>query len=340
MARPLRIEYPGALYHVMNRGAGRRVVFPNDACREAFLQGLAEAHLRFGARIHAWCLMGNHYHLLLSTPRGNLSRIMRHVDGLYTQRHNRLRGTDGPLFRGRYKAVLIDGPAYLLQVSRYIHRNPIETRTPLVRRLSDYRWSSYRAYLGKERAPAWLDCEPVFGELAAGGKRRAAYRVFVEAGNNAEIEAFYAKARLAPVLGDKAFREKALRRAQAASAEVPRRASEKPVPASRIIAAVAHYYEVSPASLRKATRGRGARNIPRAMAMKLCQEAGGARLAEIADAFGVGHYSTVSQTIARLGTWMEEDRRLARDYNVLSQDLTPYKLAAATWGIVAPVTAA
>lgn len=323
MARPLRIEYQDALYHVMNRGAGRRTVFHDDACAEAFLQGLAEAHLRFGARIHAWCLMGNHYHLLLSTPRGNLSRIMRHVDGLYTQRHNRLRALDGPLFRGRYKAVLIDGPSYLLQVSRYIHRNPVETRTPLVRRLIDYRWSSYRAYLGKAPAPAWLDCEPVFGELAAGGRRRAAYRAFVEAGNDAEIEGFYAGVRLAPVLGDREFCEKALLRARVRGGEVPRRESRAPVPIRRILAAVAGHYDISPADLRTATRGRGARNIPRAMAMKLCQEAGGARLAEIADAFGVGHYSTVSQTIARLGAWMGKDRKLLRDYKVLSQDLTP-----------------
>ena len=93
--------------------------------------------------------MGNHYHLLLQTPRANLSRIMRHINGVYTQRYNRLRKSDGPLFRGRFKAIVVDADAYLLQLSRYIHRNPIELKTPLVKRLELYQWSSYSSYVGK-----------------------------------------------------------------------------------------------------------------------------------------------------------------------------------------------
>ncbi len=125
MPRPTRIQYENAYYHVMNRGKARQTIFHGEIYYQAFLQTLDEAHKRFDACIHAYCLMGNHYHLLIETPRANLDRIMRHINGIYTQRYNRLRRTDGPLFRGRYKAIIVDTDDYLLPLSRYIHRNPI-----------------------------------------------------------------------------------------------------------------------------------------------------------------------------------------------------------------------
>ena len=128
MPRPTRVQYPDAFYHVMNRGRGRQAIFHDEAYFRAFLDTLAESHERFDAIIHTYCLMTNHYHLLVQTPRANLDRIMRHINGIYTQRYNRLRKTDGPLFRGRYKAILVDADAYLLQLSRYIHRNPVEVK--------------------------------------------------------------------------------------------------------------------------------------------------------------------------------------------------------------------
>ena len=139
MPRPVRIEYEGACYHVMNRGRGRQPIFHTPVYYHAFLETLNDAHERFGVVIHGYCLMGNHYHLLLQTPHGNLGRVMRHINGVYTQRHNRLKPTDGPLFRGRYKAILVEADNYLLQLSRYIHRNPIEGKHPprgVARRLS------------------------------------------------------------------------------------------------------------------------------------------------------------------------------------------------------------
>ena len=138
MPRLLRIEYENAFYHVMNRGRARETIFHNEAYYKAFLITLDEASKRFDCVIHAYCLMGNHYHLLLQTPKANLSRIMRHINGVYTQRHNRLKLVDGPLFRGRFKAILVDADSYLLQLSRYIHRNPIEMKKPLVEDLSQY----------------------------------------------------------------------------------------------------------------------------------------------------------------------------------------------------------
>ena len=138
MPRPPRIEYENAFYHVMNRGRAREAIFHDKVYYDAFLKTLKEAVKRFDCVIHAYCLMGNHYHLLIQTPKANLSRVMRHINGVYTQRHNRLRLTDGPLFRGRFKAILVDIDSYLLHLSRYIHRNPIDMKSPLVENLVMY----------------------------------------------------------------------------------------------------------------------------------------------------------------------------------------------------------
>jgi putative transposase len=124
MARPLRIEYPGAYYHVMNRGLSHRDIFLEDKGRESFLDLLSDITRLWKVEIYAYCLMNNHYHLLLSTAAVGLSRAMRHLDGIYTQKFNRVHHRDVPLFRGRYKAILIDAEAYFLSVVRYIHRNP------------------------------------------------------------------------------------------------------------------------------------------------------------------------------------------------------------------------
>ena len=146
MVRPQRVEYEGAYYHVMSRGQGRQNVYHGERYYEYFLDCLEQAHKRFALEVHAYCLMSNHYHLLVRTPRGNLSRCMRHINGVYTQHHNFLKRTDGTLFRGRYKAINIEASSYLLEVSRYIHRNPVEMSKPLVKEFEQYRWSSYPAY--------------------------------------------------------------------------------------------------------------------------------------------------------------------------------------------------
>ena len=128
MPRPLRIEYENACYHVMNRGRSKQKIFHNEEYYQVFLSTLAQAHKRFSIQIQSYCLMSNHYHLLVKTPEGNLGRAMRHINGIYTQRYNRMKKTDGSLFRGRYKAILVEEDSYQLQLSRYIHRNPIEAK--------------------------------------------------------------------------------------------------------------------------------------------------------------------------------------------------------------------
>lgn len=322
MARPLRIEYEDAFYHVMKRGRGRQIIFPAEAYYQDYLLGLEEAHKRFGIEIHAYCLMGNHYHLLLKTPRANLSRAMRHIDGLYTQRHNRRKGTDGPLFGGRYKAIVIDASSYLLQVSRYIHRNPVEMKRPLVDNLADFPWSSYAAYTNKSKGADWLNRDAVYGELRS-RQRYLAYQRYVERGNDNETERFYSLKNTPAILGDDQFKKRTQRFVNSLDGEIDKKGIKQPIAMAEIIRSVAVYFSVSDKSICLAKKGQGTKNIARWVAMKLCQEIGGSRLTEIAEQFNVNHYSTVSQTIGRLNRLMKEDKKVEKNYNVLSQDLTP-----------------
>ncbi len=153
----------------MNRGARHQAVFRDDHDRRAFLALLGDAADRFGLETHAYCLMGNHFHLLVRTLEPNLGRAMQHVAGLHARWFNDSHGCDGPLFRGRYTAKLIDTDPYLLQASRYIHRNPVEA--DLVDRPGDYRWSSHRNYEGVP-CPRWLRCDVILGVMGQPAGRR------------------------------------------------------------------------------------------------------------------------------------------------------------------------
>ena len=157
MARPLRIEFAGALYHVTSRGDRRENIYESDADRENFLLILEEVCIRFNWSIHSYCLMSNHYHLLVETPDGNLSKGMRQLNGVYTQKYNRNNNKVGHVFQGRFKSILVDGDAYLMELARYIVLNPV--RAQMVRSARDWRWSSYRATVGAVPCPEWLDRE-------------------------------------------------------------------------------------------------------------------------------------------------------------------------------------
>lgn len=322
MSRPLRLEYANAHYHVMNRGRGRQGIFHGPAYYQAFLTCLEEAHQRFRLQILAYCLMGNHYHLLLKTPEGNLSRNMRHINGHYTQRYNRLKKTDGPLFRGRYKAILIDADSYLLQVSRYIHRNPIETKKPLVAKLEAYPWSSYRSYLNQATSPGWLAREEVLSMLNS-QRRFQAYRNYVEQGIDETTHNFYGLKTLPGVWGDKTFVQQAYKKLDIQNNEISLSTFKARPSMEQVIEYVARRYQCPEENIRYTARGKGRKNRARWIAMYLCQELCGETLSRIADVFNVGHYSTVSQTIGRLKREIAEDKRLMKQVNMLSQDLTP-----------------
>jgi len=173
MARQWRIEYPGAIYHVLSRGNGRQDIFLDDDDRFAFLDLLQSLADRYEIEVYAYVLMGNHYHLLLKTQEPNLSRGMQWLGTAYTRGFHLRHHTSGHLFQGRFKSFLVENCAYLLQLSLYIHRNPI--RAKIVPRLADYAWSSYRYYAYKKKAPKWLDTGLILGQFTA-ENRRAAYR--------------------------------------------------------------------------------------------------------------------------------------------------------------------
>ena len=187
VARPLRIEYPGAFYHVTSRGNERKRVFQSTRDREKYLSYLESAHERYGAVIHAYCLMGNHYHLLLETPRGNLSQILHHINGAYTTYFNIKRKRSGHLFQGRFKGILVDKDAYCKELSRYIHLNPV--RAGIVKTPLEYPWSSYRCFAGQDRKPQWLTTALVLGEFGGEGRKGFRnYREYVERGKTKEPE--------------------------------------------------------------------------------------------------------------------------------------------------------
>ena len=178
MARPLRLEFEGAVYHVMSRGHEKGRIFTDDADRALFLDGLRRVVEEKKWLVHAYCLMTNHVHLLVETPAGNLSAGMHAVNGSYSQAYNRRHSRKGHLLEGRYHAILVEKESYLLELMRYVVLNPVRAR--LVKALGDYPWSSYRATVGDAPSPAWLETE---WTLAQFGKNRRsardAYRRFV-----------------------------------------------------------------------------------------------------------------------------------------------------------------
>jgi REP element-mobilizing transposase RayT len=164
MARPLRLEFAGALYHVTSRGDGREAIYLADADRRLFLDVLAGVGDRFHWTVHAYCLMTNHYHVLVETPDANLSKGMRQLNGVYTQRFNRAHARSGHVFQGRYKAILAQKEAYLLELARYVVLNPVRAR--MVRTPADWPWSSYRAMLGEAPVPEWLEMRTLLAAFA------------------------------------------------------------------------------------------------------------------------------------------------------------------------------
>ncbi|MCF6219387.1 MAG: transposase [Gammaproteobacteria bacterium] len=278
MTRPLRIEYKNAYYHVMNRGGAQRDIFQHDEHRELFLELLREIHQMFRVEIHAYCLMDNHYHLLLSTPHSNLGRAMRHLNGVYTQRYNRLEKMDGPLYRGRYKAILVDADNYLLSVSRYIHLNPVEAG--VVENPSDYDWSSYRQFIGEEHTRAWLNVSQTLGMIGVRNVKRR-YKSFVEMGVDEETAVFYQKERTQAVFGVEKFVDSLVGKIKE-EAEIPEsRLNRQRIRMKKIVSIVAKEFGVETSSILKSRRGRGQKNRACAVSLYLSRKYAGLPLTRL-----------------------------------------------------------
>ena len=280
MPRPLRIEYPGAVYHVTSRGDGRMAVFRDDGDREIFLDILGDTVALRKWVCHAYCLMGNHYHLLLETPEANLSAGMRSLNGEYTQAFNRRHRRPGHVFQGRYKAVLVEKERHLLELCRYVVLNPVRARG-MARDPGDWPWSSYRATAGLSPVPPFLSPRWILERFGRGLKAaQERYRAFVAAGRRERSP--LAGARGGIVLGGEAFLEE-VRPALAARRKVAEH------PRTQRLLARPNLENLFPEG---APMDRAARNA----AIVAAYTEHGYTLAEIGDR-GCLHYSTVCRII-------------------------------------------
>ena len=325
MTRALRIEAPGLGHHVMNRGAARRDLFVDDDDRLSFLDLVTECRERWGLRTHAIVLMDNHFHALVEDTQGHLSRAMRHLCGVHTQRFNRRHGSDGPLVRGRFRSRLVQAEAYLAEVVRYIHANPVQAG--LVKRAGDYPWSSHRHYLARERPP-WLSTDEVtrrFGGDDDEG-RKTLDRFVHERIDRGDVVAAedLRHARWSPVLGDEAFVEKwcehARRKAlETAPPDGPRSREPAPLQPAAVLEAVAAHFDVTAESLLEGRRR--TRNLPRTVALLLLRTATPASLGEIAELLHL-RPTSVTSLAHRTRQLATEDPRLAEHLTAIRARLS------------------
>ncbi|MHB9155579.1 MAG: transposase [Endomicrobiales bacterium] len=269
MTRPLRINYVGAVYHITSRGNERQKIFRTDEDRLRFLALLGEVAGRYRWLCHSYCLMDNHYHLLVETPLGNISGGMRQLNGVYTQYFNRTHKRAGHLFQGRFKGIIVEKGSHLLELCRYIVLNPV--RAKISSNAEGYHWSNYRAFVGAEQVPSFLNARWILSQFGKTGQAAAkAFAVFVNEGAGDRpwerlIGQIY--------FGSEDF-IRCLEKAGANQQEIPR----------------AH---------RKPLRPSLSEILDQANGIKIAYSEHGYRMKEIADFLGI-HYATVSRRLKRL----------------------------------------
>ncbi len=299
MARPLRIEFPGAFHHVMSRGNEKQDIYRTRQDRVKFLDYLESATVRYAAVIHCYCLMDNHYHLLIETPSGNLAQIMRHINGAYTSYFNTRHCRAGHLFQGRYRSVLVDVDAYCLALSRYIHRNPV--RAEFSGSPADYEWSSYQAYLGGKVAPQWLQTGFLLALIGDGHGDRKSYREYVESDDVISDEQYDNILNSRAIIGRKTFIEEVRRDCLAT------RTNSRDLPAARELMRrpkIQQIFEAVACEISVDHR------LAKKMTIYLCHHFSGCTLKEIGTYFGVGE-SAVSENSNRFAMILYQDQRLA-----------------------------
>jgi len=296
MARPLRIEYPGCYYHVTSRGNEQKDIFKSRRDREKFLNYLQSSVERYSARIHAYCLMTNHYHLLIETPNGNLSQIMRHINGAYTTYFNVKRKRSGHLFQGRYKAIIVEADEYALELSRYMHLNPV--RAGMVAKPQDYEWSSYRCYTGLAAPPDWLSQNLILDHFSA-PDQQGKYRSFVETLIGESYDTPLKAVVASTLLGSPGFVE------AISEKHVGHLNADRNVPAVKQLSGQMTVEAVIEAVKRETGEEGG---LWRKISIHLCHRYSGMKLKEIGEKFGVSD-ATVSVTSKRLLAQATKDRK-------------------------------
>jgi len=332
MARAQRIEYEGAVYHVTARGNERRAIFHNDADRERFLRVLGESVERFETRLYLFCLMTNHVHLVVETPRANLGQFMHRIETAYTVYFNRRHDRCGHLLQGRYGARLVEKDAYILRLSRYVHLNPVFTaaarKRPVRERIAmlrEYRWSSYRSYIGRDRRLAFVDYDPILATVSAGPTRRAqAYRRFVESAVGQADEDFREVKNASPLsLGSEGFRERVLALyrnlldARAGREDVAFRRRVAVLSPEEILTVVCAGLGVERAMLLRRRRN----SFDRAVAARMLCQYAGLTQRQAARALGIGNGASVSGQLSRLAKELESNRSLRNRVQKMEDDL-------------------
>lgn len=302
MARPLRLEFPGALYHITARGDRQEPIAEDDEDRLAFIELLGKEVAQQGWILYAFCLMDNHYHLLLETPEPNLVRGMRRLNGVYTQRFNRHHGRAGHVLQGRYKSILVDKDTWLRELCRYVVLNPVRAR--MVRDPARWPWSSYAPTAGLAGCPPWLAADAVlalFGDTP--GRARLAYRRFVAQGS--DVRSPWPELKGQIFLGNDEFLAAMTRRAKGANPRAVPRSHLQPARPSptAILRAVAQVHGISPGRVLDR-----ANPDPYKHAIYLLRRLGNLSLNEVAERAGVS-IGRVSQIQSELEA-AEPDPRL------------------------------
>jgi putative transposase len=310
MARPLRITFPGAFYHVTSRGNEGRNVFKSRRDREKFAEYFESASQRYEAVIHAYCLMDNHYHLLVETPLGNLPQIMHHINGAYTTYFNVKRKRSGHLFQGRYKAILVAIDEYAKELSRYIHLNPV--RAKLVEIPEKYDWSSYKFYIGKQKPPEWLNRDFIlsyFGTNVSDAQK--GYQSFVNALTNGQYESLLEEVVGSTLLGSAEFI------ASIKDTYLAGRKPDKNVPALKELAGSVSMGDIFDEVESVAGEDQ---SLARDIKLYLCRRHTGEKLKDIGKHFGIGE-SGVSKAYRRILEKMPQDAKLRTKTEEIERNL-------------------
>jgi REP element-mobilizing transposase RayT len=308
MSRPLRIQYPDAWYHIMNRGRRGEDVFTGKKDYNVFIDLLKELVEDYNVKIAAYCLMSNHYHLLVQTPDANISRAMRHLNGVYTQRFNKINDCDGQLFRGRYKSILVDADSYLLELLRYIHRNPL--KSGVVDNINKYAWSSHKAYLSGAKKWDWLHKKYILSLFSRDKEESIRiYKQFLSRETPEGINQILGRKKLPTVIGSKSFVDRIKEKfyANKKHEEVPESRYLAP-DKDRIIEEICKFYDVKEDVLFSSRRGFF--NEPRNVAIYFIRRLRRYTLKEVGKIFSIEKNSTVSSVVERLKQEIERDKNL------------------------------
>lgn len=313
MARPLRIEYAGAVYHVTARGNARQEIVRQDADRQRLRDGLARTVIRYGWELMAYVLMSNHLHLFMRTPQPNLSAGMQYLLSGYANWFSRRHRRPGHLFQGRFKAKLVEDESYFWEVSRYVHLNPVRTARRLVARPAEWPWSSYAGYVRRRDRVDWVAYDVVLSawQGEAGGSDAArAYRRFVEAGLKEPVTNPFRAAAFGWILGSRQFVDSLRQRLRGERAReaVPQQRPLTSLEVEDVLQTVAHYYGANRASF---TNRRG--GTARAVAAWLARRLTTATLTELAPAFGLSHPGSVSNLTRKVEIQRGQSARLRRE---------------------------